>query len=95
MSEDFKDWLVDNYPFSSHETEHLMSIAWKGCESLTQAKLDAKAEELAALRTFAEKALECNGVSWKFENLLKGLAKGLKLIDADGQPTPLLTGEKE
>jgi hypothetical protein len=53
-----------------------------------QAKIDAQAEELKALRKFAENALDCV----EFSDI-EVSAYELHLLDEYGNPTSLLTGE--
>jgi hypothetical protein len=55
------------------------------CSKYLKAKLDAQSEELAALRAFAKAVIEGG-----YQN---NNAYVFGLIDADGKPTPLLTGE--
>jgi hypothetical protein len=63
-----------------------------------QFKLDAQAEELAALRSFSAAVILAGkkGVAiGENVNWISLFAKTSKLIDADGNPTPLLTGKSE
>ncbi len=63
-----------------------------------QAKIDAQAEELEALRSFSAAVILAGkkGVAiGENVNWISLFAKTSKLIDADGNPTPLLTGKKE
>jgi hypothetical protein len=61
-----------------------------------QAKLDAQAAELAALRGFAESVrIKDSESNWPLSDLFPNhLLKHFGLIDTDGNPTPLLTGVK-
>jgi len=55
-----------------------------------QAIIDKQAAEIAALRGFANKV-----VNSRFRDLYLGKSKKYGLIDENGNPTKLLTGESE
>jgi hypothetical protein len=89
---DFEAWyqseIEKGLDFDSHVElcRHIAEAAWNH----QQAKLDAQAEELAALR----KALvDIHGWLDDYDLAINLAFKKNKLIDADGNPTPLLTGE--
>jgi hypothetical protein len=96
MSEEFEQWWVDdnntlikNPSICTHYD--LAKLAWNH----QQAKIDAQAKELEALRGFATDVI----TDWQYNKStiddISETAKAYALIDADGKPTPLLTGEKE
>lgn len=54
MNEEFEKWINKNYPgrFCYHHltaSNHMLE-GWRGCEKIMQAKIDAQAEEIKALR---------------------------------------------
>jgi hypothetical protein len=107
MSEDielndyFIDWHWDRFDsrfkksrFSRNYDSSDIESCWNTATEAMQAKLDAQAEELAALRGFVldirENYLFTIGTSESFNLFLKH-----GFIDVKGNPTPLLTGKKE
>jgi len=72
----------------------IASEAWRECAAQKQGIIDKQADELAALREFANELLTddigCDGHPFINEMLIKH-----NLIDENGNPTPLLTGINE
>ena len=90
MSEEFDKWAATQHPnletLFIQRDESFFDAGYKAATEEMQAKLDAQAAELAALRGYL---LEEHRVGGFFSFALK-----YGLIDTDGKPTPLLTGNK-
>jgi hypothetical protein len=96
MSEDFKQWWIKNKEqYKCVKDAYIAYDAWSAATEAMQAKLDANDKELEALRGFAGDVLYVFSKKELSAKMLINIAKELKLIDADGKPTPLLTGKKE
>ena len=98
----FENWfdeLVNDNIHNSIACENLFLdrtyfiTGWEGAWAHLQAKLDAKDKELAALRACI---LELNKYdpAWLSRDF-KPVLFERGLLDADGKPTPLLTGQSE
>ena len=93
MSEDFEKWfskeLIVKPKLWLLQDKQTLKIGWNAATEAMQAKLDAQAAELAALRRFANEVID----NWNSMIDEVGHKAKYVLIDADGNPKPLLTGE--
>jgi len=90
MNDTFEQWWqgrIEKHKVSAlYPEKDNARAAW----DYQQAKLDAQAEELAALRGF------CNALLGRDIPVgVRVLMQVHRLVDKDFNPTPLLTGEKE
>ena len=91
--EAFEEFITNYAKEHTHfKTPNRFEI-WKASAGRKDKRIAELEAELKALRCFVLSALTSHGISWEFENMLIGLAKGLNLIDENGNPTKHLTGE--
>lgn len=101
--EAFKTWLKDNNIFQYEEGEYhdpvdvevleFSGMVWQACADRKDKIIEQQAAELAALRGFAIQMYEYGYDVYK-EDITRHLNE-YGLIDKTGQPTALLTGERE
>ena len=90
--DEFEKWAKSPYGLGHYAPYDLENV-WKGWNAAweqQQAIIDKQAAEIAALRGFANKV-----VNSRFRDLYLGKSKKYGLIDENGNPTKLLTGESE
>jgi len=89
MVDEFDNWFyASKYAQVINQKASTKQVAFDGWEAATesmQVKLDAQAEELAALRGFAKATYKDNALT----------AFQFGLYDSNYEPTYILTGEKE
>lgn len=90
MNEEFEEWHWDKFdqPIDSNRLKKIgYSLAeLNDCWNNQQAKIDAQSEEIKALRGFARDM-------FNYELVVDGHFEAHGLIDENGNPTKLLTGE--
>jgi len=84
----YNDWWKENSGWCAN-----LNDAWDFATEQMQAKLDEQAKELEALRGFANGVLLTKRFSIDYD-WIESRAKMHRLIDENGNPTPLLTGDK-
>jgi hypothetical protein len=95
MSETFDQWwqsLIEKHKVSAiYPEKDNVRAAWEH----QQTKLDAQAEEIAALRETLRCITDFQTTKIIPDAIIIHILKQGGIIDADGNPTTLLTGEKE
>jgi aminoglycoside/choline kinase family phosphotransferase len=90
---DFEKWFRTRMVHSDCPVYESAKEGYEAATEAMQAKLDAQEKELAALRDFASDVISAANLD--SEKWIINFAIRDKLIDADWNPTPLLTGNSE